>query len=222
MRRGGVALGVATALSLWVAPALGSDGPAGRGPTVAATADNTFTPKTLTIPPNTPVYFENRGLSHNVHFEDEKFQGPTTPQPTPWRVWRTFTEVGTYRYYCDLHGGPNGQGMSGTIIVTAQASPVMSALRIKPKRVARKRKSKVTFTLSEAARVSGGVDPMPNGSKRRGLDIQFAGKKGRNTFRIAARKLDPGLYRLWLSAEDVDGNDSDVVSGFLRVKRTRR
>jgi plastocyanin len=222
MRRGAVALGVATVLSLWVTPALGSDGPAGRGPTVAATADNTFTPKTLTIPPNTPVYFENRGLSHNVHFEDGKLQAPATPQPTPWRVWRTFADEGTYRYYCDLHGGPDGEGMSGTIIVTAEASPVLSALRIAPKRVGRKRKSKVTFALSEPARVSGGLDPVPSGSKRRGLDIQFAGKKGRNTFRVAATKLDPGLYRLWLSAEDVDGNESDAVSGFLRVKRTRR
>src|SRR3954453_18798725 len=200
MGRGGAALGVAAMLSLASAQALATDGPGGPGRTVAATADNTFTPKTLTIPPNTTVYFENRGLSHNVHFDDGKFEGPTDPQPTPWRVWRHFDEVGTYRYFCELHGGPNGQGMSGTIIVDAQASPLLQALRVKPKRVGRKRRGKVAFTLSGDARVSGGVDPVGGRANRRGLDIEVAGKRGRNSFRVAARKLDPGLYKVTLSA----------------------
>src|SRR5262249_35111807 len=29
----------------------------------------------------------------------------------------TFTKPGRYPYYCQFHGGPGGQGMSGTIIV---------------------------------------------------------------------------------------------------------
>jgi plastocyanin len=29
----------------------------------------------------------------------------------------TFDEPGTYPYYCDNHGGPGGEGMSGVIIV---------------------------------------------------------------------------------------------------------
>src|SRR3954449_3474928 len=107
MGRGGVALGIAAVLSLTSAPALGTDGPGGPGRTVAATADNTFTPKTLTIPPNTTVYFENRGLSHNVHFDDGKFEWPTYPQPTPGPVWRHSDDPGTYTYYCEMHGGPN-------------------------------------------------------------------------------------------------------------------
>src|SRR3954469_14498026 len=170
MRRGGVAIGVAAVLWLAGASAL-ADGPGGPGRTVAATADNTFTPKTLTIPPNTTVYFENRGLAHNVHFEDGKFQGPTNPEPTPWRVWRHFDEVGSYAYYCDMHGGPGGQGMSGTIIVSAEANPVLTSLRATPKRVARKKKVKVTFRLSEPARVFGGADPVGGAPTRRGRDI---------------------------------------------------
>jgi plastocyanin len=214
-------MGIATVLWLSGATAL-ADGPAGPGPTVAATADNTFTPKTITIPPNTSVYFENRGLSHNVHFEDGKFEGPTDPQPTPWRVWRHFDEVGTYRYFCELHGGPNGQGMSGTVIVSAEANPVLTALRVKPKRVGRKRRARVRFTLSENARVAGGVDPVGGRAGRRGMDIDVTGKKGRNSFRVAARKLDPGLYKVTLTAEDEDGNESDAAVAFFRVKRTRR
>jgi plastocyanin len=29
----------------------------------------------------------------------------------------TFAKPGTYRYYCQLHGGPQGVGMSGIVIV---------------------------------------------------------------------------------------------------------
>jgi plastocyanin len=214
-------MGVAAALSLTSAQAL-ADGPGGPGPTVAATADNTFTPKTLTIRPNTTVYFENRGLAHNVHFDDGKFEGPTDPQPTPWRVWRHFDEAGTYRYFCELHGGPNGQGMSGTIIVDPNAAPVLARLRVKPRRVARKRRTTVRFTLSEDARVAGGIDPVGGRAGRRGLDVEWAGKRGANAFRVSARKLDPGLYRIKLSAEDADGNESDAATTYLRVKRARK
>jgi plastocyanin len=228
MRRGGVAFVVAAVLSLSGAEAL-ADGPGGPGPTVAATADNTFTPKTITIPPNTTVYFENRGLSHNVHFDDGKFEGPTDPQPTPWRVWRHFDQVGSYRYYCELHGGPNGQGMSGTVIVEAGASPVLGKLKVSPRRVCnrstrrcRKTGAAVSYTLSEDARVFGGVDPVSGRAGRRGQDLQFAGKKGANSFRVSGLKLDPGLYRLTLAAEDVDGNDSDPAVVYFRVKRARR
>src|SRR3954447_26570269 len=163
MGRGGAALGVAAMLSLASAQALATDGPGGPGRTVAATADNTFTPKTLTIPPNTTVYFENRGLSHNVHFDDGKFEGPTDPQPTPWRVWRHFDQPGTYRYYCELHGGPNGQGMSGTVFVETGAAPRLEKLTVAPRRVCNRRTRRcrktgavVRFTLSENARVTGG------------------------------------------------------------------
>src|SRR3954451_2013844 len=222
MGRGGAALGVAAVLSLASAQALATDGPGGPGRTVAATADNTFTPRTLTIPPNTTVYFENRGLSHNVHFDDGKFEGPTDPQPTPWRVWRHFDDPGTYTYYCELHGGPNGQGMSGTVIVAANANPVLQGLRVKPRRVARKRRARVSFTLSETARVFGGVDPVGGRAGRRGLDVELAGKPGTNSFRVAAKKLDPGLYKVTLAAEDEDGNDSDPATAFFRVKRAHR
>src|SRR3954447_22773345 len=222
MGRGGAALGVAAMLSLASAQALATDGPGGPGRTVAATADNTFTPKTLTIPPNTTVYFENRGLSHNVHFDDGKFEGPADPQPTPWRVWRHFDDPGTYTYYCEMHGGPNGQGMSGTVIVAAGANPVLTGLRATPRRVARRKKVKVRFALSESARVFGGLDPVGGSASRRGQDVSRNGNSGTNTFRIPARGLDPGLYKLTLAAEDEDGNESDPSTTYFRVKRARR
>ena len=36
---------------------------------------------------------------------------------------RTFTTPGTFRYYCQVHGGPNGVGMSGTVTVNPTGYP---------------------------------------------------------------------------------------------------
>ena len=33
---------------------------------------------------------------------------------------RTFEEVGEFRYYSKLHGGPGGRGVSGTVVVVAE------------------------------------------------------------------------------------------------------
>jgi plastocyanin len=228
MRRGGVAFALAAVLALSAADAV-ADGPGGPGPTVEATVDNTFFPKTLTLPPGTTVYFENHGLSHNVHFDDGKFEGPTDPQPTPWRVWRHFDEPGTYPYYCELHGGPNGQGMSGTIVIEAGAAPRLQKLTVTPRRVCNRRTRKcrqtgavVRFTLSENARVTGGIDPVGGRAGRRGRDLELKGKQGANSFRVSGKKLDPGLYKVTLSAEDQDGNESDPAVAYLRVKRAKR
>lgn len=30
---------------------------------------------------------------------------------------QTFNRAGTYRFYCEIHGAPNGAGMSGVIVV---------------------------------------------------------------------------------------------------------
>jgi plastocyanin len=29
----------------------------------------------------------------------------------------TFAAPGTYSYYCQIHGGPGGQGMAGTVVI---------------------------------------------------------------------------------------------------------
>jgi hypothetical protein len=36
---------------------------------------------------------------------------------------RTFASTGVFRYYCELHGGPGGAGMSGTVTVTGVPYP---------------------------------------------------------------------------------------------------
>src|SRR3954464_11706656 len=131
MRTAGVACGLAGVLSLAAAPAVAGD----PSPTVVATSGNEFFPRTLTVPPDTTVNFENRGLAHNVRFEDGAFEEPADPQATPWRGWRHCGGVGVYRYYCEMHGGPGGQGMSGTITVEVGASPRLTKLRVAPRRI---------------------------------------------------------------------------------------
>src|SRR3954462_14288657 len=121
-----------------------------------------------------------------------------------------------------MHGGPNGPGMSGTVIGAADANPVLTGLRATPRRVARRKKVKVRFALSESARVFGGLDPVGGSASRRGQDISRNGNSGTNTFRIRARGLDPGLYKLTLAAEDEDGNESDPSTTYFRVKRAGR
>jgi hypothetical protein len=196
---------------------------------VAATAENQFFPRSLTVPPNTTVYWENRGLNHNVKFEDGLFEQPADPLATPWRVWRHFDVEGTYRYYCEAHGGPGGQGMSGVVTVVANASPVLASLKVAPRRVCNRRTKRcrattavVTYRLSEAARVSGGVDPVGAPAGREGFEFATDGKAGANKLKFPAKPLAPGVYRVTVAAEDEDGNESDPASVRFRVVRPRR
>jgi plastocyanin len=193
---------------------------------VAATADNTFFPQHLTVPPNTTVYWDNRGTNHNVHFEDGLFDEPADPLPTPWRVWRHFDAPGVYRYYCESHGGPGGQGMSGTVTVAANAAPTLTGLSAKPRRICRKRTRRcrttrgvISFQLSEAARVFGGLDRIgAPPDQASGLEVDIPGKAGLNALRVSGRELLPGVYRLTLAAEDADGNESDPAVIRVRVR----
>ena len=197
---------------------------------MVATTGNEFFPRTLTAPPGTTVYWENRGGIHNVKFEDGKFEQPADPGATPWRVWRKFDTPGVYRYYCEMHGGPGGEGMSGTIKVEAGAAPRLTKLKVTPRQICSKRTSKcrkvgavISYKLSERARVTGGIDPVgkPSGRRSRDLEVEVA-KRGANSLRISGTKWQPGRYKVTLSAEDQDGNESNPATAFFRVQRARR
>lgn len=86
--------------------------------TVGATPSDTFVAKDVTIAPGETVTWNNEGGTHNVHFDDNSFVMPMFPSSSSWSVSRMFGSVGTYRYYCDLHGSPGGVGMSGTVFVS--------------------------------------------------------------------------------------------------------
>jgi hypothetical protein len=64
------------------------------------------------------VTWNNTGGLHNVHFDDNSYTMPASPSSSLWSVSRTFPNVGSFRYYCDIHGEPGGAGMSGIVNVT--------------------------------------------------------------------------------------------------------
>ena len=88
--------------------------------TVIANEFNQFVPKHVTVDPGNMVTWNNMsgGGLHNVHFDDNSFQQPPFASNAAWSVSKTFPTPGLYGYYCDVHGGPNGVGMSGTVTVT--------------------------------------------------------------------------------------------------------
>jgi plastocyanin len=85
--------------------------------TVTATPGNQFTPRNVEINQGEMVTWNNGGGLHNVHFDDNSYDMPASPSGAAWSVSRSFSTPGVFRYYCELHGGPNGSGMAGAVYV---------------------------------------------------------------------------------------------------------
>jgi plastocyanin len=79
-------------------------------------ADFSFTPSNITITGGDQVKWTNVLGTHNVRADNNSFfSGPAAP--APWEFTHTFTTAGSFRYYCEPHGGPGGTGMSGIVNV---------------------------------------------------------------------------------------------------------
>ena len=129
IRHGGVVILVAVLM-----PAASSQA---ANQTVTATFSNTFSPKDVVINTGDMVTWNNGGGPHNVHFDDNSYDMPASPSSAGWSVSRTFGSPGTFRYYCEAHGGPGGSGMSGTVWVNGtgyprpqSASPLRASLAV--------------------------------------------------------------------------------------------
>jgi plastocyanin len=85
----------------------------------ALSGPNRFSNSDVTITQGEKVTFTNAGTNHNVHFDDGSLDYPADPTSDAWSTTKTFDAVGEFRYYCDAHGGPGGQGMSGIVRVVA-------------------------------------------------------------------------------------------------------
>lgn len=82
---------------------------------IELTKDNQFVPKELKIEIGTTVIWKNRSGHHNVIADDSGFESPEFDAGGEFK--RTFDKAGTYKYFCAFHGGPDGERMSGVIIV---------------------------------------------------------------------------------------------------------
>ena len=93
---------------------------------IRAMPGNRFDRPMLVIQAGESVTWMNGGGFHNVVADDGSFRcstgcdqngGSGNPSTEPWSFTLTFTEPGTVPYFCEVHGGEGGRGMSGTIVV---------------------------------------------------------------------------------------------------------
>lgn len=75
-----------------------------------------FNPRFLTVRVGTTITWSNADIvAHSVHADSEAFRSELLANGQSFSF--TFKNPGKYPYYCDPHGGPGGQGMSGVIEV---------------------------------------------------------------------------------------------------------
>lgn len=78
--------------------------------------DSSFESKKTTVTVGTTVVWtQNGNYPHTVTLDNGSYDSGDLSSGDI--VSFTFTEAGTYTYYCSYHGAPDGQGMSGVIIV---------------------------------------------------------------------------------------------------------
>jgi plastocyanin len=96
----------------------------------AATVGNgnfTFSPASVTITAGEQVVWtQNDDFPHSVTADDGSFDSSPGCLGDQAKCMKsgstfehTFATAGTFKYYCVIHGGKGGAGMSGTITVTA-------------------------------------------------------------------------------------------------------
>jgi plastocyanin len=92
---------------------------------------NVFVPSTVNATVGDTITFNNVGASpgfHNVRSDGfltfrcangcDGAGGDGSPSATNWTSTVTLSAAGSEVFYCEIHGGPNGAGMAGTLNVT--------------------------------------------------------------------------------------------------------
>ncbi|MEX2458076.1 MAG: plastocyanin/azurin family copper-binding protein [Actinomycetota bacterium] len=96
--------------------------------------DNAYSPATVTVDVGGTVTWTHSGQNpHSVTADDGSFDSSPNCSTTDFgscmeggdTFSHTFPAAGTFAYYCRIHGGPGGSGMSGT--VTVEAAPTTPA-----------------------------------------------------------------------------------------------
>lgn len=205
--------------------------------TVTATSSNEFTPAAVSVNQGETVTWVNAGGDHNVKFDDGSFEQPGEPSGSAWTVARRFDTPGTFRYYCEAHGGPGGGGMSGTVTVQASATTPGEAAPPPPPPLAPPPPPataiSVTFRVDDPrprrgqrVRFFGSVRPPHDGGivrlQRRGSNGRYrtvararlrdAGD-ARSTYSRRLRVFRDGVYRARVPA------DADHLAGTSRRRR---
>ncbi len=90
--------------------------------------DNEFVEAEITITAGETVEWSQSGMNpHSVTADDGSFDSHPNCLPDCMGQGDTFSQTfetaGDHRYYCKIHGGPDGQGMSGIVRVEAGSQP---------------------------------------------------------------------------------------------------
>jgi putative cell wall-binding protein len=84
-------------------------------------ANFAFQPDPVQVEPGDTVTWTNKDAEpHTATADDGSFSVLVNPGETKSV---TFASAGSFAYYCKFHGGPGGQGMSGTVRVGTAAAP---------------------------------------------------------------------------------------------------
>jgi len=76
-----------------------------------------FVPTNITVSAGTTITWTNNdSVNHTVTADNGMFDSGIVGPGGEFSF--TFDTVGTFLYYCKLHGAPGGIGMSGTVVVT--------------------------------------------------------------------------------------------------------
>jgi plastocyanin len=213
--------------------------PAWAATTDVQVLDNFFSPSTVTIQQGDTVRWTFIGQDHSVTSHSgqaESFDsdpGDPDPEHAPGDTFsHTFSAAGSFTYFCKVHPSMTGRvnvqapagtpPPSGTPPPADTTAPVVTNLRARggrtckgrPRRC-RKRPTRVSFALSEAATVrirlkrSRGRSPAP---------ISREGKVGANKLRLSTRRVRRGRYTLTLRATDAAGNAATPQKTTFRVR----
>ncbi|MGH2724789.1 MAG: plastocyanin/azurin family copper-binding protein [Actinomycetota bacterium] len=111
-------------------------GSAGAPDAAVDVQDNVFVPAEVTIAPGDTVTWTQTGSNpHSVTADDGSFDShpdcPDTCMAQGDTFQHTFEEAGTFAYYCKIHGGPGGAGMSGVVEVEGP-TPTGVAVDLEP------------------------------------------------------------------------------------------
>jgi plastocyanin len=233
MRRAAIAFALALLVVAWPgATAIAAD------QSVQATDSLTFDPPTVTVNiGDTVTWTSSSTHPHNVTADDGSFRGggdPVThdPAPEPWTFSHEFDAVGTFRYFCQQHGGKGGSGMSGKVVVVDPNAPKdttppkITALHAKPTKfctnkstTCHKRGTKIKFTLSEAAKVTADISRTKGNTGPVSIFLNKQRKAGKNSVKYSGKGLKPGKYVLRLRARDAAGNASQPVKTKVTVEK---
>jgi len=120
MRRGAavaVLIALAACSSTSTPKASGSPSPVATSAVNAK--DYEFLPANIAVKAGTTVTWSFVGaVPHTVTSADPRVTFDSG-QKTKGTFTFTFSQPGTYHYYCKLHGSASGQGMAGTVTVTS-------------------------------------------------------------------------------------------------------